>query len=94
MKMVEPDGNRALQRRPHRPLSWARVGIAAWLGWHALQRLREQSLAGEVVLITGGSRGLGLLLAREYARNGCRIVICARDVEQLRAARADLESRG
>lgn len=47
-----------------------------------------------VVLITGGSRGLGLVLAREFTREGARVVICARDEEELRSARADLSKFG
>ena len=47
-----------------------------------------------VVLITGGSRGLGLVLAREFAREGARLVLCARDGDELNRARVDLESRG
>lgn len=39
--------------------------------------------------MTGGSRGLGLELARELGRNGCRLVICARDATELARA-ADL----
>ncbi len=53
-----------------------------------------QSLRGEVALITGGSRGLGLALAREFGSHGCRIAICARDADELRRAVADLEGRG
>jgi hypothetical protein len=48
------------------------------------------SLAGRVVLITGGSRGLGLVLAREAAAQGARVAICARDPETLEQARASL----
>jgi NAD(P)-dependent dehydrogenase (short-subunit alcohol dehydrogenase family) len=48
------------------------------------------SLAGRVVLITGGSRGLGLVLAREAAAQGARVAICARDPETLERARASL----
>ena len=46
------------------------------------------------MLITGASRGLGLLLAREFAREGCAVAICARDERELGRARADLEQRG
>jgi NAD(P)-dependent dehydrogenase (short-subunit alcohol dehydrogenase family) len=69
-------------------------GALAYLGWQLLQGMRERSLSGQVVLITGGSRGLGLLLAREFAREGCRIAICARDTQELDAAVADLAGRG
>jgi NAD(P)-dependent dehydrogenase (short-subunit alcohol dehydrogenase family) len=50
-------------------------------------------LTGKVVAITGGSRGLGLVLAREFAKQGARLVICARDKQELDRARDDLQSR-
>ncbi|WP_235618417.1 SDR family NAD(P)-dependent oxidoreductase [Embleya scabrispora] len=40
------------------------------------------------MLVTGGSRGLGLLIAREFARLGARVTICARDEEELVRAAA------
>jgi NAD(P)-dependent dehydrogenase (short-subunit alcohol dehydrogenase family) len=70
------------------------AGAAVYAAWQAFQHLREEDLAGRVVLITGGSRGLGLLMAREFAAEGCRIAICARDPEELEIARIDLEARG
>src|SRR5687767_15350010 len=48
----------------------------------------------EVVLITGGSRGLGLVMAREFAREGARLVLCARDEEELQRAQGDIENYG
>lgn len=57
-------------------------------------RRRGASLSGRVAVITGGSRGLGLLLAREFAAEGCRIAICARDEDELREARKRLEEHG
>lgn len=59
-----------------------------------LGRTSEYDFKDKVVLITGGSRGLGLVLAREFAREGGRLVICARDEAELRRAQVDLESRG
>src|SRR4051812_20207381 len=61
--------------------------LARWLSPAA-------DLHGAVVLVTGGSRGLGLVLCRELARRGARIVLCARDEEEVLRARRDLESRG
>ena len=43
------------------------------------------------MFITGGSRGLGLLMARKFAREGCRTAICARDVKALESAAKDIE---
>ncbi len=60
----------------------------------ALGRLREDDLTGQTVFVTGGSRGLGLLLAQEFGREGCRVVICAREEGELERARAELERTG
>jgi NAD(P)-dependent dehydrogenase (short-subunit alcohol dehydrogenase family) len=49
---------------------------------------------GGVALVTGGSRGLGLLIARELATRGFRLAVCARDRAELAAAEADLTRRG
>src|SRR5581483_7444915 len=51
-------------------------------------------IAGEVAIVTGASRGLGLELARELARQSCRLVICARDAAELDRAAEDLRSEG
>jgi len=72
---------------------------AALAGWNAVWRRagkmrRDARLDGQVALITGGSRGLGLALAREFAAHGCKLAICARNVEQLERAREDLRQRG
>jgi NAD(P)-dependent dehydrogenase (short-subunit alcohol dehydrogenase family) len=64
------------------------------LGWQVLNRIRETDLRGQVALITGGSSGLGFLLAREFASEGCRIVICARDPDELRWAGDELRRNG
>jgi len=55
---------------------------------------REKFIGGSVVLITGGSRGLGLALAHEFAREGCKVAICARDKDELERAKADLVNSG
>ena len=49
---------------------------------------------GKTALVTGGSRGLGLLIAEELGRRGCRVMICARDAEELREAGRRLRAEG
>jgi short-subunit dehydrogenase len=55
---------------------------------------RPDDITNEVALVTGASRGLGLLLARELARHSCRLVICARDAAGLERAAAGLRAMG
>ncbi len=76
------------------PRALLAAGGLALVGRVALGKLREADLTGQVVLITGGSRGLGYLLARQFAREGCKIVICARTAQDLERAREQLESEG
>jgi NAD(P)-dependent dehydrogenase (short-subunit alcohol dehydrogenase family) len=59
-----------------------------------LGRSSEYDFKDKIVLITGGSRGLGLVMAREFAREGARLVICARDEAELERARVELRSLG
>jgi NAD(P)-dependent dehydrogenase (short-subunit alcohol dehydrogenase family) len=54
------------------------------------RRARAIALDGKVVVITGGSRGLGLVLARELASQGARLALCARDAGELERARREL----
>ena len=48
----------------------------------------------KVVMIVGGSRGLGLVMARRFAAEGAAIVLCARDPGELLRAQSELESMG
>jgi len=57
-------------------------------------RRDPDDIRGEVAVVTGASRGLGLLLARELARHGCPLVICARDGDELARAAAGLRAAG
>jgi NAD(P)-dependent dehydrogenase (short-subunit alcohol dehydrogenase family) len=60
-----------------------------------MRRLRARfDWKDKVVVITGGARGLGLLLAREVARKGAHVAICARDLNEVQRAREELESYG
>ncbi|MNS19831.1 putative oxidoreductase SadH [compost metagenome] len=62
----------------------------------AMQALtpRGIDLAGRVVVVVGGTRGLGLLLAEAYGRQGARLAICGRDGKTLDQALFDLEPLG
>ncbi|BAY45832.1 short-chain dehydrogenase/reductase SDR [Scytonema sp. HK-05] len=57
-------------------------------------RERTYDLNGKTVLMTGGSRGLGLVMARQLIEAGARLAICARDTTELERARTELEQRG
>jgi NAD(P)-dependent dehydrogenase (short-subunit alcohol dehydrogenase family) len=74
-------------------LLWTAAG-AGLLLFARSQASGGYSYKGKVALITGGSRGLGLLLARHLAAEGASIAICARDEEDLEQAREDIASRG
>ena len=79
-----------------RDASFAAGGLAigAALIARGLRARRALELNGAVALITGGSRGLGLTLARELGSQGARVVLAARDADELERAYADLESMG
>jgi short-subunit dehydrogenase len=54
---------------------------------------RKYDFRNRLVVITGGSRGLGLILARQLADEGAALVICARDDEELASAADELRFR-
>jgi short-subunit dehydrogenase len=69
----------------------AATGLCA-AGMYALRRLTQPSFRGKVVVITGGARGLGLMLARTFACEGTTLVLLGRDRDELRAAETELTS--
>lgn len=54
----------------------------------------EADVKGQVVLITGASRGLGRALADAFAAAGARLVLCARGEDALGRAASELERSG
>src|SRR3954454_10280336 len=75
----------------------ALIGGAALAAASAMAKSRERKrddIRGEVAIVTGASRGLGLLLARELARHGCPLVIGARDAAELERAADQLRAEG
>jgi short-subunit dehydrogenase len=82
-------------RRHRKALAITGAGIGLCLAGRAvIRRQRTFDLFGRTVLITGGSRGLGLVMAREFVRQGARVAICARDFDELKRAGEDLMLRG
>jgi short-subunit dehydrogenase len=79
---------------------------AAFAGRHLYNRLQRrrshwlgygwsgEDLRGQTVLITGSSRGLGLALAEQFAREGCNLALCARHERELSRARQRVERLG
>lgn len=64
-------------------------------GWAAARAWRTRfSFRDKVVVITGGSRGLGLVLARQVCDEGGKVALIARDWEGLQRARQELSARG
>jgi NAD(P)-dependent dehydrogenase (short-subunit alcohol dehydrogenase family) len=72
------------------------AGTLLFLAWLIARVIRtaRYSLRGKVAVITGGSRGLGLVLAREICARGGNVALIARDPEELARAKADLAPRG
>src|SRR4051794_31499977 len=57
------------------------------------RKTRASGMRGKTVLITGSSRGLGLAMAEEFVRLGARVLLTARDSEELDRGRHMLLER-
>ena len=70
------------------------AAVTAAAGVVALRVLTAQPLpTGAVILVTGGSRGLGLAIASRFAKRPVRLVLTARKREELESAQATLLAR-
>jgi NAD(P)-dependent dehydrogenase (short-subunit alcohol dehydrogenase family) len=67
--------------------------LGAWITARAIRAARY-TLRDKVAVITGGSRGLGLVLARHVCAQGGSVALIARDPDELARAKADLAARG
>ena len=69
-------------------LGVAAGAVGALVGRHLARGNRRINFTGRVVVITGGSRGLGLVLARQLASEGARLCLLARNADELERAAA------
>jgi NAD(P)-dependent dehydrogenase (short-subunit alcohol dehydrogenase family) len=51
-------------------------------------------LAGQVAIVTGGGRGIGRAIARQFASEGAAVLVTARSENEIRAVAADIEDAG
>jgi len=75
---------------------WLGAGALLVGGWLTARVIRtaRYELRDKVALISGGSRGLGLVLARHICDEGGKVALLARDPEELARAKEDLTARG
>jgi NAD(P)-dependent dehydrogenase (short-subunit alcohol dehydrogenase family) len=61
----------------------------------AAERVRaERSLAGEIAIVTGGSRGIGKAIVELFAEHGASVVFCGRDEVVGRQTAGEFEEHG
>jgi NAD(P)-dependent dehydrogenase (short-subunit alcohol dehydrogenase family) len=76
-----------------RTLMLGAAGMTAVVLAQAWRRRSSYDFAGKSVVITGGSRGLGLIMARQLADAGARVALIARDDGELGRAAEDIRMR-
>src|SRR2546425_12769027 len=88
-------GATPLQQIATDPRTWILAGALASAGGRALGRwLTRYDLRNRTVLITGGTRGLGLELARQAGLPGGRVAICGPDSDTPEPARENPSGTG
>lgn len=70
------------------------AGIGFGLNLAARRKRARFSFQGRSVIISGGSRGLGLVMARQLAAKGARLTLLARNADELERAENELKSSG
>lgn len=83
-----------MNRTQQRGLAVGAALVGAVAVSRLLRRRRAIDFAGRVTVVSGGSRGLGLLIALQMAAEGARIVLLARDAEMLRRAEEEIAATG
>jgi NAD(P)-dependent dehydrogenase (short-subunit alcohol dehydrogenase family) len=83
----------AITHQQKRAFAVGAIGAGVLIAAQMWRRRDPYDFAGKSVLITGGSRGLGLVMARELAEEGARLTLVARDEAELQRAFDDIQAR-
>ncbi len=70
------------------------LGAAVTVSAVYTARRRATAMKGKIVVVTGGSRGLGLAIARVFGKHGAHLVLASRSGEQLQRAVGVLHQEG
>jgi hypothetical protein len=79
-----------MNRTQQTALAAGAFAIGSALLARGLRAARAMGFGGRSVVITGGSRGLGLAVSRQLAAEGARLTLAARDANELERARREL----
>jgi NAD(P)-dependent dehydrogenase (short-subunit alcohol dehydrogenase family) len=82
-----------MTQQQKRALAFGAAAFGVMIAARVWQRRLAYRFDGKSVLITGGSRGLGLIMARELAAEGARLMLIARDEDELDRAVRDIRAR-
>lgn len=81
-----------LTHSSHQAWALGAIGLGVYLAARAMHSRSSFDFEGKSVVITGGSRGLGLVLGRQLAGEGARVTLIARDQDELDRASGDLSA--
>jgi len=68
------------------------MGAGLWAAQKTVESFSKMRLKGKVVMITGGTRGLGLILTRQLIEKQAKVAICARSEEELQKVSTEFSS--
>jgi NAD(P)-dependent dehydrogenase (short-subunit alcohol dehydrogenase family) len=79
--------------RQKQTVAMSALGVGALMMARAWRQRAAYDFSGKSVVITGGSRGLGLVMARQLAAQGAKLTLIARDAAELERASEDVRTR-
>src|SRR3984893_15353366 len=68
--------------------------MAIGSGHKSTEEIMEVRLDGKSAIVTGGSKGLGLAIAKEFFASGADVAILARDQAALADAKGEIQKAG